>query len=87
MTRWVDPHRKQIDVMVTSDRIDREVCLEMLIPYTRVINVGMLAEGTYKVRAAGANQVTDSFPIAKATSSAQDRRRVRTDRLRHHSQS
>ena len=68
----VDSVNKTIYVTVEGHVKERQSCAKMLIPFLKVVRVGVLSAGTYRVLSAANQRVSGQMKVAESSTEDQD---------------
>ncbi len=68
----VDSKLKTITMQQQAYKYDGMVCLQMMVPFTQVINVGILDEGNYKLLDATTGKQIGTLPVEKSVTAGPD---------------
>lgn len=71
-TYSVDSASRSIAVRQMAYHYPGVACLEVLIPYTQVVNIGILREGNYRIVDGTGGALLGQLPVKRATTPGQD---------------
>lgn len=68
----VDPTTRTISVAVSALKYEEEICAQVVTPFIKPINVGLLSTGSYSISAKQAPGLMKSFEVSRRTTESPD---------------